>query len=61
MPLLLNRQKKFYACADVLIEMYLVDLLYIWQIPTTTTASGLQYKDIVGGSGESPPVGFQVI
>ncbi|KAG0579501.1 hypothetical protein KC19_4G103700 [Ceratodon purpureus] len=29
-------------------------------IPTTTTPSGLQYKDIVVGNGESPPVGFQV-
>jgi hypothetical protein len=25
-----------------------------------TTASGLQYRDIVVGSGPSPPVGFQV-
>lgn len=29
-------------------------------IPTTTTASGLQYKDIVVGTGDSPPAGFQV-
>eukprot|EP00246_Nothoceros_aenigmaticus_P018402 TRINITY_DN9601_c0_g1_i1.p1 TRINITY_DN9601_c0_g1~~TRINITY_DN9601_c0_g1_i1.p1 ORF type:complete len:226 (-),score=29.53 TRINITY_DN9601_c0_g1_i1:210-887(-) len=29
-------------------------------IPTTTTSSGLQYKDITVGQGPSPPVGFQV-
>ncbi|KAH7446786.1 hypothetical protein KP509_01G075800 [Ceratopteris richardii] len=29
-------------------------------IPTITTESGLQYKDIKVGSGPSPPVGFQV-
>ncbi|KAG6552445.1 hypothetical protein Mapa_006006 [Marchantia paleacea] len=29
-------------------------------IPTITTPSGLQYKDIVVGKGPSPPVGFQV-
>lgn len=29
-------------------------------IPTITTGSGLQFKDIKVGSGPSPPVGFQV-
>uniref|UniRef100_A0A0F7H0P6 peptidylprolyl isomerase n=1 Tax=Erodium gruinum TaxID=337380 RepID=A0A0F7H0P6_9ROSI len=29
-------------------------------VPMVTTESGLQYKDIVVGSGPSPPVGFQV-
>uniref|UniRef100_A0A7I4FPX0 peptidylprolyl isomerase n=1 Tax=Physcomitrium patens TaxID=3218 RepID=A0A7I4FPX0_PHYPA len=29
-------------------------------IPMETTPSGLQYKDIVVGTGDSPPVGFQV-
>ncbi|KAL2622972.1 hypothetical protein R1flu_003177 [Riccia fluitans] len=29
-------------------------------IPTITTASGLQYKDIVVGKGASPPIGYQV-
>ncbi|CAI5509776.1 unnamed protein product [Closterium sp. Naga37s-1] len=29
-------------------------------IPLQTTASGLQYRDIVVGRGPSPPVGFQV-
>ncbi|BFG15854.1 hypothetical protein CerSpe_021280 [Prunus speciosa] len=29
-------------------------------IPTVTTESGLQYKDIKVGQGPSPPVGFQV-
>ncbi|GJP40365.1 hypothetical protein CLOM_g24635 [Closterium sp. NIES-68] len=29
-------------------------------IPLKTTASGLQYRDIVVGRGPSPPVGFQV-
>lgn len=29
-------------------------------IPTVTTESGLQYKDIVVGKGPSPPIGFQV-
>uniref|UniRef100_A0A0F7GZ80 peptidylprolyl isomerase n=1 Tax=Geranium phaeum TaxID=379952 RepID=A0A0F7GZ80_9ROSI len=29
-------------------------------VPMVTTESGLQYKDIVVGSGPNPPVGFQV-
>uniref|UniRef100_A0A0F7GYY7 peptidylprolyl isomerase n=1 Tax=California macrophylla TaxID=337344 RepID=A0A0F7GYY7_9ROSI len=29
-------------------------------VPMVTTESGLQYKDIIVGSGPSPPVGFQV-
>jgi peptidylprolyl isomerase len=29
-------------------------------MPTTTTASGLQYKEIEVGKGPTPPVGFQV-
>uniref|UniRef100_A0A0F7GYZ1 peptidylprolyl isomerase n=1 Tax=Erodium texanum TaxID=28960 RepID=A0A0F7GYZ1_EROTE len=29
-------------------------------VPMVTTESGLQYKDIVVGTGPSPPVGFQV-
>lgn len=29
-------------------------------MPTTTTASGLQYKEIEVGNGPTPPVGFQV-
>uniref|UniRef100_A0A0F7H096 peptidylprolyl isomerase n=1 Tax=Geranium maderense TaxID=28964 RepID=A0A0F7H096_9ROSI len=29
-------------------------------VPMVTTESGLQYKDIVVGSGPSPPIGFQV-
>ncbi|KAL2989117.1 hypothetical protein AAZX31_11G122300 [Glycine max] len=29
-------------------------------VPTVTTGSGLQYKDIKVGQGPSPPIGFQV-
>eukprot|EP00798_Chlamydomonas_sp_ICE-L_P023931 gene23931-9499_t len=30
-------------------------------IETITTASGLQYKDIIVGKGDAPPIGFQVV
>ena len=67
-----NRHPTFIPLNYILLTNDLKINIFIWrlmvinnfefypQIPTVTTESGLQYKDIKVGSGPSPPVGYQV-